>query len=232
MTISPDLTLADLVSADPGRAHLLDQLGLNYCCGGQHTLREACQAAGLDEAQVLAALDAGPCANPAVDWDEVSLEALGDLIVDTHQPYLWRELPRLQVLMGKVVRVHGEEHPELHELREVFDVLRATLEPHLRTEARVLFPAIAAREAGMPPDATPDGPAAADIAALLEEHRGVGDGLARLREISDGYTPPPDACLSYRALMSGLDDLEHAIHVQVHLENTELFPRAQSLGID
>lgn len=160
-------------------------------------------------------------------WDDLSLEHLGDIIVDTRHTYLWRELPRLTVLIEKVSRAHGENHPELLSLGGVFDRLRAILESHLREEAGVLYPAIAAREAGIQPEAGPPRP----IRAYLDEHEQVGGLVDRLRELSDGYTPPRDGCTSYRAMMAGLDDLDHALRVHIQLENGELFPRARRLGI-
>lgn len=225
MTITPDLTLSGLVSEEPGRAHVLEAFGLNYCCGGEHTLHEACQAAQVDEAAVVKALVEVPSERGA-HWDDLSLEHLGDVIVDTHHTYLWRELPRLTVLIGKVTRAHGWSHPELHVLGETFDQLCATLEAHLREEAGVLYPAIAAREAGIQPEGRQR-----PVSEYLDEHQKVGELVARLRELSDEYAPPRDGCTSYRAMMAGLSDLDHAIRVHVHLENTELFPRAQRLGI-
>lgn len=223
MTITTDLTLGALVTENPGRSRVLEKLGLDYCCGGQVSLRDACEAAGLDEAEVLAALNDAPTV-PTVDWDSLSLSEFGNRIVDTHHAYLWQELPRLSALVEKVATVHGANHPELAELRTTYEQLRAELEPHLLKEERVLFPAIAAVEAGMEPMVPPHQP----IQVLLTEHDDAGELLAKLREVSDGYTAPADGCNSYRAMMSGLAELEHDTHVHIHLENNELFPRALS----
>lgn len=224
MTITPDLTLGGLVTEDPGRARVLEKFGLDYCCGGQQTLDDACRQAGLDRTEVLAALAQAP-SEPGVDWATLSLTEFSTHIVDTHHAFLWRELPRLSDLVAKVATVHGGNHPELTELREVYEQLRAELEPHLLKEERILFPAIAAVEQGQEPPVPPQHP----IQVMLTEHDAAGDLLARLRTISDGYTSPADGCASYRAMMAGLAELEHDTHVHIHLENNQLFPRTLEL---
>lgn len=222
--LTPELTLGDLVTEDPGRSRVLERFGLDYCCGGQQTLEDACRQAGLDQAEVLAALAQAP-SEPSVDWSALSLDEFSTRIVDTHHAFLWRELPRLTELVAKVATVHGANHPELAELREVYEQLRAELEPHLLKEERILFPAITAVEQGRQPQVPPQHP----IQVMLTEHDAAGELLARLRTISDGYTAPADGCASYRAMMAGLAELEHDTHVHIHLENNQLFPRALEL---
>lgn len=224
MTINPDITLSDLVSHDPGRARVLERFGLNYCCGGQESLESACREQGLDPAEVLTAVEAAP-PSQRIDWHGASLEDIAAHIVDEHHAYLWRELPRLSVLFAKTTRAHGDAHPELFALSKAFDQLCAGLEPHLRDEEQTLFPDITAAEAGMSPSSPPGD----SIGVRQAEHRAVGELLARLRTLSDGYTTPDDGCLTYRALMSGLEDLEHSLHVHINLESNELFPRALQL---
>lgn len=88
----------------------------------------------------------------------------------------------------------------------------------------MLFPAIrsaAAGEAVMPLD----GP----INCMLHEHDDAGAALARLRELTAGYQPPPEACNTYRALFAGLADLEEDLHRHIHLENSVLFPAARTM---
>ncbi|MCB1014835.1 MAG: DUF542 domain-containing protein, partial [Acidimicrobiales bacterium] len=46
MPATTDRTLADLVTADPGAARVLERFDLDYCCGGGRRLDEACAAAG------------------------------------------------------------------------------------------------------------------------------------------------------------------------------------------
>jgi regulator of cell morphogenesis and NO signaling len=77
-------------------------------------------------------------------------------------------------------------------------------------------------------DASPFGTVGNPIAVMVAEHETVGDELARLRELTGGYTPPADACNTFRGLYHGLAELERDTHEHIHVENNVLFPRAQA----
>jgi regulator of cell morphogenesis and NO signaling len=64
---------------------------------------------------------------------------------------------------------------------------------------------------------------------MIHEHDDAGEALRRLRDLSNGFVPPPDACNTYRAYFDGLADLEQDLHKHIHLENAVLFPAAQAL---
>lgn len=225
--LDPASTLGELVAAQPGRARVLERLGLDYCCGGGARLEDACSAAGVDVGQAVAALAEAPADEEVPGAETLAGMSLADLsahIVRVHHGYLWEELPRLSALVEKVATVHGERHPELARLRTTYEELRAELEPHLTKEEHVLFPSIGSLEAGQPaPEPTPV------ITALMTEHDRAGELLTDLRAVSDGFTTPSDGCASYEAMMRGLEQLEHDTHVHIHLENNALFPRTLRL---
>jgi len=53
--------------------------------------------------------------------------------------------------------------------------------------------------------------------------------LAKMRTLTDGFTPPAWACNTYRAMLDALAHLEVDLHQHVHKENNVLFPRAIAL---
>ena len=135
--------------------------------------------------------------------------------------------------MAKVVAAHGARHPELLEVRDCYEALRADLEPHLAKEERVLFPMI--RElAGPPTDhqwaPVPQIPISRPVAVMRHEHDRAGELLAELRRLTGGWALPADACASYRALYTALAELEADTHLHVHKENNILFPAVELLG--
>ena len=134
-------TLGDLVTEDPRRARILEQLGLDYCCNGHRTIAEASELKGLDADRVAAAVDL-PDPEPAPEWQSLGLTGLADHILDTHHAYLWEELGPLGSLVEKVLAAHGENHPELAALRADYAALANDLAQHLMKEERILFPAI------------------------------------------------------------------------------------------
>ncbi|HEX6380684.1 MAG TPA: iron-sulfur cluster repair di-iron protein [Acidimicrobiia bacterium] len=212
-------TLGEIVAANPAAARTLDRLGLDYCCHGQRSLAEACAAAGLDPMAVTAELDSLPVEGDR-SWNGMEPAALVDHIVTTHHRYLEAELPLLDALAAKVFTVHGERHPELNEVRALVEAIRKALEPHLRVEEALLFPAIHGRSLPHPPS-----PTLAELVQTMEtEHDHAGDLLAALRRATSAYEVPPDACASYRSLFERLEALELDTHLHVLKENHALLP--------
>ena len=223
----PTRTLGEIVADTAAAARVLDRLGLDYCCHGDRSLVDACVAAGLDPAAVVAAIEEEP-SDDARDWTQLALPALVDDIVQTHHRYLRAELPELVSLSEKVLTVHGRAHPELVRVRELVAALRADLEPHLDKEELVLFPAIHELADGR--RSFPFGTVAHPIRLMALEHDRAGDLLAEVRAVTSGYVTPDDGCASYRSLYERLEDLEHDTHVHIHKENHSVFPGALQLA--
>ena len=217
MPIDPSRTVAELVLEEPARARVFEELGLDYCCGGRRSLTDACGARGVAVHEAVAALEAAPSGSSTErDWTRVPLAELCDHIVAAHHDRLREELPRLDVLLDKVVRAHGDGRPELSEVRETFVALRTELEEHLSAEEDELFPLV---RAGGPYDAR-------RLAELEDEHEFAGSALARLRELTGGFDTGRALCNTHRATLEALRELELDLHQHIHEENNVLFPRA------
>lgn len=216
-------TLGALVTEHPDLARELERLGLDYCCGGDRSLEDACRDAGLDTIEVTAALNAQDAYGPAA-WATMSPTALVDHLEATHHVYLHAELPRLGALAEKVAEAHGERHPELTDIGDTLVELRTDLEPHLVKEERVLFPMVRQLMSSETAPTFHCGSLANPISVMLVEHDRVGELLSSLRVLTDGYTTPADGCSSYEAFSRGLAELEADTHLHVHKENNLLFP--------
>lgn len=225
MELTGTTTLAEIVSSNPVQTRELERLGLDYCCGGQRSVEEACRQQGLDAEAVMAELARQPiAAEPSPVWMALPAAALVDHLEATHHRYLKAELPRLSELAAKVSRVHGENHPELIRVAAVLVALRADLEPHLRKEEEVLFPMIRTLAHPTSRPGIPGGSIRPSIAVIKAEHTAVGGLLEQLRQLTGGYRAPADTCASTRELMVGLAELEADTHLHVHKENNHLFP--------
>ena len=221
--LDPGATLGELVNQVPGSPRVLESYGLDYCCGGRRSLRDACRSQGVAVTDVLGAL--GKLGIEAVpDWVAMGPAELVDHLESTHHRYLHSELPRLDALAEKVASVHGERHPELLDVLADVKDLRDDLEPHLAKEERVLFPMIHQLCSADEPVAFHCGSLRNPISMMLIEHDRAGALLEQLRDRTDDYIAPPDACASYRALYQGLAELESDTHLHVHKENNLLFP--------
>ena len=236
-TIDPATPVADLVTAQPRYARIFEELGIDYCCGGDRPLADACTEAGLEPTTVSRMLKAHSAAQHAsafesvseTDWSKASLADLINHIEKTHHAYLRGELPRLDELLTKVVHVHGTDTPWLYEAKEVFDALKAELHAHMEKEEQIVFPYIEALETGKAvsaPDDFGDDP----IELMEHEHDEAGDALRTLQRLSNDFTVPRSACGTMRATINGLRLLQKDMFQHVHKENNILFPRARALG--
>lgn len=224
-TINPATTLASLVNEHPDLAGELERRSLDYCCGGHRTLLEACAAQGLDPASVVAELrQAASRAAPVPEWTSMNAVALVEHLIATHHAYLWTELPRLSALLDKIMAVHGERHPELVGIAACYESVRTDLEPHLLKEERVLFPMIVELAGASIVPAFHRGTLRNPISMMLREYDAVGDLLAELNGLTNGYRVPDDGCASYSACFDGLARLESDTHLHIHKENNLLFP--------
>jgi len=234
MIFDPKTRIGDIVLRSPATMRVFEAMNVDYCCGGQRSLAEACAHAGQELAGVqdrLAALepaaDAEAGAGPGV-WQDAPLTELIAHIEASHHAFTRSELARVAPLMAKVLEVHGARHPELERVARCFQAMADDLGPHLEKEEQVLFPYVRSLETGAPASCC-FGSVQQPIRAMQDEHEQVGEILRDLRTLTRDYTAPEDACASFRSLYLGLRSLEEDLHLHIYLESHLLFPRAIAL---
>ncbi len=230
-----DETLGQIAARDLRKAQIFKKYGLDFCCGGKKTVKEACREKGLDVTKIeqeLQQADKISSSRP-LPYNEWSLDFLADYIVNTHHSYVKRNLPDIKAYAEKVMRVHGNRHTELLSIYKLVEEVYAELMTHMVKEERVLFPYIkelvSAANNAQPLHATHFGTVQNPIGMMEMEHEAVGGNLAQIRELSDNYSLPDDACASYNLLYRMLNEFEEDLHLHVHLENNILFPKAVEL---
>ncbi len=234
MSTATERTVRELALESPAATRVFEKLGIDYCCGGNKPLEEACREANLNIDEVLDALEiAGQTARAQQTDREWQTEPLTDLIAhinSTHHKYVREETSRLEPLFDKVCSVHGKNHPELLRVRAVFCGLAQELRTHLMKEEMVLFPYIVRMEEAAierrPIVPAPFGTVQNPVAMMEHEHDSAGDALRAMSAATSGYTAPADACVSYQTLYRALAEFEKDLHQHIHLENNILFPRA------
>ena len=237
MILSLDKTVRDLALEMPQATRVLEKLKIDYCCGGDKPLGEACATAGIEVANLERMLEEAGQAeaqgNASLDFQQATLSELIGHILDKHHVYTKSEMARLEPLVDKVIGAHGENHPELREIGEVFQTLCADLKPHMFKEEQILFPYILEMEIASlqnrPAPLAPFGTVNNPVRMMMMEHETVGDILRELRALSSNYTVPADGCISYQTLYQALEAFEQDLHLHIHLENNILFPRAIEL---
>jgi regulator of cell morphogenesis and NO signaling len=235
MTLNQEQTTRELAVKFPAMIPILESIGIDYCCGGTKTLADACKKAHVEWADLLQLLKAADVSSPTAqpDWTVQPLDTLTRHIIDAHHVYTRRATLRIHHLLEKIVAKHGDGHPELQDIRQLFEILSRELAAHMMKEENVLFPyieriVVADRQKYAPPEAF-FGSVEAPITQMLAEHDGAGELMAKIRILSGQYQPPTNACPTYHALYHGLAEFEQDLHLHVHLENNILFPGALKL---
>ena len=227
-------TLGELAAKDLRKAEVFKKYGLDFCCGGKKTVKEACEEKGIDVSLVerdLLESDKSPETSRPLPYGDWSLDFLGDYIINTHHSYVRKSLPDLRQYGAKVAKVHGGEHPELLRVAELIEDVNEELTSHMVKEERILFPFIKQLVAanGVRNENTTGFKVEDPIEMMEHEHDLVGRAMEEIRTITKDYTVPADGCASYELLFKLLKDFESDLFLHIHLENNVLFPKAKQL---
>jgi len=200
--INTNGTLGELASAHPRATGVLLRHRLDFCCGGRQKVEDACRAAGVDPAMVIAeigALDSPTTAEPQ-RWTARPLPELLDHIVTRYHEPLRKDLRALVEAARKVERVHAAKPSCPRGLAEHLAQVEAELLNHMAKEEQVLFPALRTGNRGQ----TVHMP----IRVMMQEHEDHGANLRRIRELTSDFVVPTEACKTWRALYESLEELE------------------------
>lgn len=228
-------SLGEIVADFPKAAEIFKEYKVDYCCGGYRTVLEAAalEKYGFNEKEVIEKVnnlyeEYQKNSSKDKDYREVPTNELVDHIVNDHHGYLWAELPKISRLTTTILRVHGPNHPELAKVHKLFHTVKMELEGHLAKEESIQYPAI---EKFLASNSKNDLENAVNIIDELEtEHTNAGEILRELREVTNDYALPEDACGTYEMTYSKLQEMEGDLFQHIHLENNILFPRLRELN--
>lgn len=230
MATDSEKTIGQIVTADFRAAEIFKKAGIDFCCGGDKSLEDACREKNTDPAVVrtqLLELEKTPVGSnhDFNDWDPAFL---ADYIVNTHHKFVRKNLPDLVQYTKKIESVHGARHRELIEIADLVEDLNRELLKHLRMEEEVLFPAI--KEVLKTNNPETKAIIISEITRMKGEHEFAGGAMDTINALTSHYTLPEDGCNSYRVTLELLSRFEDDLHIHVHLENNILYPKALELA--
>lgn len=224
-------TLGQIVNSNHRAATVFEKYHLDFCCKGKRTLEQACNENDLQIEPLIEELEklVVTTNGNGLNYNNLSLTQLADYIVSTHHDYVKKKSPALLGYLQKVATKHGDQHPEMNKVLQLFAAVKEEMEQHMHKEEMVLFPRIKEIEQQL----TDGKEIIIDCSYLLapinimeEEHDHAGSMLEEIRILTDNYTPPADACTTYNLSFASLHAFELDLHQHVHLENNILFPKA------
>ena len=232
------LSLAQIVNSNHQAASVFEKYHLDFCCKGKRSLEQACTEQQLSLLKVTEDLEniITKNNNSTVDFEKMNLTQLADYIVQTHHAYVKNEMPQIYAYLHKISSKHGERHPELYKIFQTFSAVKEEMEGHMKKEELILFPRIKELQklannenANLQLNITY---LQSPITVMEQEHDHAGNLLNDTRILSNNYTPPQDACTTYRLSFAALKAFELDLHQHVHLENNILFPKAIDMFLE
>jgi regulator of cell morphogenesis and NO signaling len=230
--ITLETQVGEVVKSFPLTAQVFHKNRIDYCCGGKKSIKDACREANIPGENLLEQIEGlsnTKSQTPGLNFDQLSLSFLSEYIFEVHHKYLYENLPEIEFLVNKVAFKHSEKYAWINEVQSLFSELKSDLESHMPKEEMILFPYVKSMEGNQlqkrPVFSTISNP----IHMMLSEHEHDGKILFKLREITNNYTPPEDACNSHLAMLAMLKDLDENLIQHIHLENNILFPKAEKM---
>jgi regulator of cell morphogenesis and NO signaling len=235
MNFSTETRVNEIALSHPGARRVLEDAGVDYCCGGGKSLQDACMHAGVAADEILGRLrQSSELAGPGdPEWTNASLAKLTRHIRERHHQYVRDSIPRVRALLAKIREKHGPKHREIEEIEKLFGNVAREMTAHMQKEEQILFPYIDGLERSARGSGAVEPPffqtVRNPIHAMMQEHDSAGELVRKIRKASNEYKAPADACSSFQATYQELRQFEEDLHLHVHLENNILFPRAVEL---
>ncbi|MCA0429633.1 MAG: iron-sulfur cluster repair di-iron protein [Bacteroidetes bacterium] len=238
MEITKNLNIGALVARNYKTASVFKKSGIDFCCNGNRTIEEACNQKKINVDELIKSLQnviQNTNNSDSIDFNSWPLDLLADYIEKKHHRFVESKIIEITPFLNKIVKVHGPQHPELNEVQVLFQGCVEELTVHMKKEELIIFPFIRKLEAFKQSGGTikiPFGSVQNPIQNMMNEHTAEGERFRKIAELTNDYTPPKDACNTYKVTFSLLKEFEEDLHQHIHLENNILFPKAIFLEED
>ncbi len=224
------MKIGEIVANDFRTAEVFKEAGIDFCCGGNQSIEEACSDKKIDVAALVSKLNEVEETeiNASQNFKEWKPDFLCDYIANTHHKTVLRLLPQLCFYTQKIADVHGAHHPELIEIAALFSQINTELLQHLKQEEEVLFPAI--KDVMHSNQDKAKQIIVSEITRMKGEHEFAGGAMDKINRLSINYMVPHDGCNTYSVAFKLLKEFEDDLHIHVHLENNILYPKALEIA--
>lgn len=227
---SSRLTVNDIIELYPGSIPVFEKYQISYFLKGEDYLSDISKHCNMKESKLIAEIVATASTSyPEIrikDWD---IPFIIDFIVTNHHSYARKTLKEVSVLIEHIASSHLDDYKKITPIKIKFNEFTKDLLSHLREEEVTVFPAIIRFFKTKHKDDTLISDMKFSINWLREDHIATGTDLKCLRDLSNNYIPPKNACPALSLLFEEMIKFEKDQHFHIHLENNVLFTTAKKL---
>ncbi|MCH4475706.1 iron-sulfur cluster repair di-iron protein ScdA [Staphylococcus haemolyticus] len=217
--ITNESIVAEIVTDIPLSADIFRKYGIDFCCGGNISINEAVKNKKVDAETLIDEINELPNHDQGnINVKYLDAPSLIQYIQSRYHETIREEFKNLSPYVTKIAKVHGPNHPFLIQLQDLYRQYRDGMLEHMAQEDEHDFPALIKLSRGEQVDHSSD-----IIQSLVDDHTQTGQLLEDMRELTNQYQPPSEACQTWRLVYHRLENLERETHEHVHLENHVLF---------
>lgn len=228
-------SVGQIVAEDYRAAQVFENHKIDFCCHGNRNFTEVVKEKNMDAETLINEINkiTEGKAEDQKDFESWPLDKLSDYIVKTFHRNAEEQIQVLRPYLEKICQAHGNQHPELFEVRDIFMKVSGEIAQHQKKEELMLFPFIKKmanangnKDAikGLPSKAIED-----RVSMLTDEHDSQGEAFRKIADLSHDFMIPEEACMAYKVSLQGLKDFQDNLHKHIHLENNILFPKTMKL---
>jgi len=230
MVIHKNSTIGELSIYNAEIAGYFREKGIDFRFEGELKLKELAENADLEIEGLLYYLNNLVPAKEFTNFERWPLDLVLDYISKKHHRYVLKSQPVIGFYLNKVCNVHGERHPELFEIRELFLASTKSLIELQAEEANLLYPAIGKLFWAKENDRRPELKTSLEnlqvqMESIRKTFKAKRDDHLKIQYLSNDYTNPPDGCTSYRIGLEKLKEFRDQLFEEAHLKNNLLFPK-------
>lgn len=235
MEINVKDIIGEVVAKDYRTAAVFKNHAIDFCCNGNRSIEEACRDLDVEASQLVDEIEVTlkQSSDKASDFHQWPLDLLADYIEKTHHRYCETKITEIKPYLEKIAQVHGDAHPELFEIQELFNQTAGQMSMHMKKEELIVFPFVKrlmkAKTSGEPYVQPRTGSIESPIEIMMDDHNEEGERFRKIRALSHDYTTPADGCNTYRVTLGLLEEFEQDLFQHIHLENNILFPKSIEL---
>ena len=226
--------VTDIVTQDYRTAEVFRKYGIEYCCGGRWPLEMVCATKDIDIKTLTKELEDATRTvhlSNSLPFNEWDIDFLADYIVHVHHHYLKNQLPEIKTLLLKFAEEHRKKYLYIADLEKIFLRFYKEMFPHLQQEEEIIFPYIRQITHAFESRESYAWLLVKTLRKPIEEvmnheHVSIIRAVQKIRELTNNYTPQPQACISHKVVFLKLKELDNDLMQHMHLENNILFPRA------